>query len=352
MQKLNWVLGGLLFVTAAVAVNLWRELGAERNVTAQLREQLATPTPAATLPQVFAPSPAPVAATPAASAAVAAATAASAANSGAPARTPPAALPNFIADQQEMMKDPEFRAARLAQMRMNMAQMHPGLAEVLGLSPEDAARMLDVLAEFQLEMSTATLSTAVINGQQPDPEAMRQTVAAQREIQRRQDEAVASVLGAGGVEKWRHYQQFERPAYMQASQVNRMMEGAGQPLLNDSQQRAMREIYGTEMAKLREEQRDLAQRYTQSGGRPDAAMLDQQQAVRAEHDRRIVDAASRHLSPAQLETLRTSLEQQRVMSLATQRLMQQRQETQGQTGAVTVIQATPAAAIVLPPMVP
>ena len=51
--------------------------------------------------------------------------------------------------QRELLKDPEYRKAMQAQLRVNQTQNYPDLAEELGLTAEEANKLFDLLTEAE-----------------------------------------------------------------------------------------------------------------------------------------------------------------------------------------------------------
>src|SRR5690606_21222720 len=225
MRNLALVCGGLAVVASIVSVNLWRELRAERLVTKELQVQLAQagPSPASTpeTPQAHAP----MRTAPVADSAVTAASPEPAtAPQPAPARTPAA---DVIVQARDLLKDPEYRRAALAQARLNLPQNYPGLVEELNLTEDQARKLFDMLAELQLEQSSVTLSFS--GSGQPDQAAAEDMRRRAREIQQRRDEQIAALLGTAGQQQFAAYEQ-TRGARMQTQNIQRMMENSGMPL--------------------------------------------------------------------------------------------------------------------------
>jgi hypothetical protein len=339
---------GLALVGGIVSVNLWRELRAERELTAELRTQLTdrpmamSGTAAMAAPAV----PEPVTGAPAAMASTGKSEPATAGRE--PERLAPQAveLPRFLLDQQEMMKDPEYRKARLAQTRFNIPQNYPGLAEELGLTPEEADRLFDLLAENQLEMSDVSMLSAVINGVPPDPAVMEDANRRRQEMQRRHDESLTAMLGSNRFSQWQEYQQ-TRGARQQVVQLSRSLEGIGAPLTPE-QSRPLTAAYVAEQKRQREDMQRMLSSQRQSGPGNQEQMQEERYRFQAESNRRIVDAAKPHLNPQQLDALQASLDQQLAMNRSLQRLNRQQPVGQGQAPITSItIVAPPGAA---PPM--
>src|SRR5690606_10689681 len=225
--NLALVCGGLAVVASIVSVNLWRELRAERLVTTDLRAQLlrqearvAGPTAGPTAGPQLPPAPTPATMTAATPVATAQPT---------PTAPPPAqgatAVSDLIVQPRDLLKDPEYRRAALAQARLTLPQNYPGLAEELNLTPEQEARLFDLLAETQIDQSSAIL----ISSGQPDQAERDEITRRARDVQRRRDEQIAALLGTAGQQQFAAYEQ-TRGARMQTQNIQRMMETSGMPL--------------------------------------------------------------------------------------------------------------------------
>jgi hypothetical protein len=149
----------------------------------------------------------------------------------------------------------------------------------------------------------------------------------QQETQRKQEESIASLLGAGRYGQWQEYQQTQ-PARLQAVQVGRTMESQGQPL-SAAQSRHLAGAFAAEQKRQQDEMQ--GQNPGVAVGDPLLAQLQMQEENlrrQAERNRRIVDAAAAQLTAPQLDALRTTLEQQLTLSQASSRARRQQLEAQ------------------------
>lgn len=337
MRNLVFACAAIAAISAIVSVNLWRELHAERGQTAQLRLDLAEARlagAASGLPHQPAPANAQQGgARPWTEAGPVPADAPSAPT----VREPAAAERNIaqiVLSQREMLKDPEFRAASKAQQRMMLPQMYPGIAEELGLSAEETSKLFDLLAEFQMQQNETMIP--IVNGEQPDPAAMEEMGRRSQEMRRRQDEAVASLLGTGRAQQFKDFQETQS-ARVQASNIARNLQGTGQAL-SRTQERELTSAFVTEQRREREEMAAMARNVSMATPADQARMLEQNFERQAQRNRRILDAAKPHLSDTQLQSLQETLDQQLAMNRASSRMFQRQREQQGQDG-------TPAAAV-------
>jgi hypothetical protein len=153
-------------------------------------------------------------------------------------------------------------------------------------------------------------------------------------LQRKQDESVASLLGAGRYGQWQEYQE-SRPGRQQTVQVGRTMEAQGQPL-SAAQSRYLTAAFTAEQKRQREELQGQNPGFAVDDP-PLAQVQMQEESLRrqAERNRRIVEAAASQLTAGQLETLRTTLEQQLTIGQGSTRMMRQQLESQQQSASQT-----------------
>lgn len=327
MRVLLKVCAGIAIVSGAMSFTLWRELRAERQMTADLRTQL---------DEAKAANRSSMAAARGVNAAVAVAAPATGAagnNDGASAARAPAGVPlnvqNIVNLEQDLMKDPEYRKLRLAQIRSSVERDYPGLAEELGLSEQEAGKLYDLLAQSQLDM---TVDSSILGGNgTPDQAAMQQMVQRQQMQRREQETAIRSLLGDGKYGQWQEYQQ-TRSARQRVVTINTQLAQAGMPL-SDSQSRALTTALIGEQQRQRQEQQAMARTLT-SGNQNDPglrAQLQEELLKRNEdNNRRMLDAAAPYMNARQLAALREQMEQQAAMSRISSRMQMERSRMQPQ----------------------
>lgn len=335
MRNVALVCAAIALVCSVVSFILWRDLHEERQLTLQLRQQMqgmaASAAAAPTVPRIL-PRPAtPTAVTAADQAAVSPVTA-SAAAAVAAAR---ATATSLSIDRTELLKDPEYRKAALAQARLTLDQNYPGLAEELGLTPAQTQEVFDLLAELQLERTSATFSLTA--GGQPDQAAVTEMLRRNQELQRQQDERIAALLGPAGLERFKGYEE-TRSSRMQAQSVRRTMESAGVPL-SDTQMRPLTDAYIAEQRRQRNDMESMMREISQPGAGGQQRALELNMELQEARNRRLVEVARSHLTAQQLERFEASLDQQLAMNRASRRLMQaqlEAQQRQAQQGAQPV----------------
>lgn len=284
----------LAVVLTLVSANLWRELRSERQLTAELRTQLGesmarTAAPAApaqrTVMQEGSAAPEPearraVQEVPPPSASVMP-----------PPVDPP---PPIVRGERDLMKDPEYRKARISQARMTLKRVYTDLQEELGMSDAEVERLYDILAEQQAGGTT--------NSQQ----------------------ALRDLLGPGRQAKWQEYQQ-TLSARSRASSMTAMLAQSGHPL-TEAQLRPLTTALIAEEKYLRQNPSALS---IPGGLTPEArAMLQEEQVNRQEEsNRRYLEAAAPYMTPQQLALVRETLENQVAISRASARQLRQRLES-------------------------
>lgn len=339
MKHMLLAIGALLVISGIVSVNLWLDLRTERQentrLTTQLTESIMAPRTRTTSVQpVATAATAGVADTPVATDVPAplptdneAAMQATAASVSAGA----AAAAKGMTGDEQLMKDPEFRKARLTITRLRIAQSHPGLAEALGLSEQEADHLFEVMAETQMnrsaELSEAIAKAGGFGNASALTEALRNGAG--------QENPASAALGEAKYAQYQEYQRNVRPALQQVASIGSSLNAAGQPL-NDWQSRTLTAAMLTEQQRLRQEA-TIAQPVPNPGvPRGMADTLTETANRQQESNRRILEASAAILNPEQLEVLKQQFEQQdatRRRSIETAKDMDARRVTLPQPAA-------------------
>lgn len=283
---------GLAVVLALVSVNLWRELRAERQLTAELRAQGIEPVspdpasaPAMPVIEVRSGSnPAPVE------------------RSDAPALPSPAtpgqaveiiqAVAPGYNPERDLMRDPEYRKGRLSQQRMRLKRTYTFVAEELDLSEAETEKLFDILAEQQV-------------GGRNGPE-----------------EALRALLGPGRQAKWQEYQQ-TLSARNRTTEMTGMLATSGHPL-TEAQLRPLTSALIAEEKFVRQQQQSLFTRPALMTPEARGQQLEEQVNLQEQSNRRYLDAAAPYMSPQQLALVRDTLEWQIAMTRASARMQRER----------------------------
>jgi hypothetical protein len=339
MKKLLLGCAVLALVASVMSVMLWRDLHTERELNAAMQARLSEAEARMAQPMA---SPPPTARAPATAAAITARPE-PAATEARPAPSPQPSIRTSGINERDMLKDPEYRKARLVQIRLQMPERYPGLAEELGLSPEQADRLFDLLAEHQLEMNTGTALIVGANGQ-IDETQLQERQRLQQELRARQDATLTAMLGDARMDKWREYQQTQGPR-QQVMQLGRTLDAMGMPL-SAAQRRPLTEAMVAEQTRQRQEQMAMARELAAVGPgaqrdpQTQARLLEESFRRQADSNRRLLDIAAAHLTARQLELYRSQLESQLTVNRVSSRALREAAE-QNRT-SVSVIVTTPA----------
>lgn len=287
----SWSLVIVLGIASAV---LWRELHAERQLTAGLREELlaartapaARPQPAVAVNESPAmPASVPPTTQPAKTAAQAAT----------------AVLMTESAKRQKtLLEDSEFRRARIAELRGNIQLRFPDLARDLGLSSQEADALLTQLAGYQLRQEAAQ-ADVLAAGSSPGGITAAEFTRAQQELEQQHEAAMAALIGP---ERAAAYQEYEQTAASRRRVTNlgSMLTQAGRPLTSE-QSKSLSALLIAEQRRQENEARTAAPVTS-------AQAFQQEQAERAiESDRRALAAAAAFLDARQIELVRARFEQ-------------------------------------------
>jgi len=323
MRNVLPICAGLVGISVIVSATMWNELRNERQVVAELRTQLAESSD-----QLAASRAAQRGAIPQATVA-ASSTAPAAMQPDAPAAPPVPAAQPANADllrqaartrEQELMADPEYRNARIAQQRLMMGRNYPGLAEELGLSQKEADQLFNLLTENQMNMSNE-LSGRTSSAAQ-DPAARAEIQRRLQELQRQQEDQVAALLGSR-YPQWQAYRETQG-SRQQAMQYATQLAQAGQPL-TDVQQRGLTSVLIAEQKRLQLEIVPMAR--SANAADPQTRLQLEEQAMRMQEEsrNRTLDSAAAHLSARQIASLRQQFETEAAMTAAQRRIMQRQQ---------------------------
>jgi hypothetical protein len=323
MNKLVLVLMLSTVAAAATCMHLVRELRTEREHSQTLREQVTqleraakVPiTPFSTPPIGLAPSDAAsdsdtqaLTASPPLAAARAALVPSHAAVS--PPRATQEMMRTHLERQRKMMQDPEYREAILASQRLGLATSYPNLGSELGLSAEESRRLLDLLAEQQLQMMEN--QPEYVFTDTPAPAAMQEAQRVVQQRQQQQQSEVETLLGSANYQKWQEYQQTLAERH-RAAAIQSSLAMSGAPLDNQ-QSKAL-------LTALIEEQRKQ-QREMPSAGYPAALVIggnvssndvsaeEQWLKVRESSYERMVESLDSSLTTQQLSHLQELFEQE------------------------------------------
>lgn len=298
MRSLFWVCAVLVVVSCVTSTNLWRELRAERELSAALRTQLEQAAGRGSkLMPVMSP------AEPESAQATREIPSAPAAKS-----TPPVAESNALRDSnaegRALWEDPQFLKAQLAQTRANLVLSNSGMAEDLGLSAPEADRVFDLMAERELKSGQAiTLLVTVADQEASSEDASKSLI----EFTRQRDDAIAATLGAAKFAQWQQYQQ-DSEARSRVVAMSSMLLQDGQPLSAGQ----LKSLTAIVVPQIRRQRQDIATVTGSLDLRDPAAAAqaaDARRTIQGETDGRILASAAKVLNSRQLKLIRAQIDQ-------------------------------------------
>lgn len=300
----------LIIASATVSVILWRDLHAERQISADLQTLLADAKAALTacpaLQPVVAAIPEPAPAAPAAACPPTAAEK--------PAAAAATALAESAKRQRALLENSEFRKARIAEIRGNMQLRLGNLARDVGLSAQEAEAVFNILAEAQLRQESLVTSE-LAGGTQPDAARVAELEQTMRDIEKQQKDALVAQIGAERASDVQDYRE-TTASRQRGSNLTTMLTQAGRPL-TPAQSKSLTAALVAEQRRQESELRTLA---------ASGQSLQQTQADRAiEGDRRVLAAAASFLDAQQLELVRARFEQVAARTRSTSAAQQQQQ---------------------------
>jgi hypothetical protein len=154
--------------------------------------------------------------------------------SGPPAAAPVAANPDAKKDEggfagmmKKMFTDPEMKKAMRSQQAMGVQMMYGELAKELGLAPDDARQVMELLADRQMAMSAEGMK--MFGGDAVDGGAAEESSKKIAESQKEYDAQLEAILGKDGMAKMKDYERTigER---MQMQQYKQAFAASGTPL--------------------------------------------------------------------------------------------------------------------------
>jgi hypothetical protein len=313
MNRLPAVLAIALVACVASSSWLWRELRAERERAEVLQTRVleleSMPAQAIPAERPVAPAASPPDAAPAALSvrepkSVVEVAAADASHEH-PARV------DYRDREARMLRDPQYREARRALNRAGMASTYIDLPASLGISQDEADKLIDLLTEQDLRRWEESVR---------DPESeeeLRKRALQIDEMQRANDAEVAGLLGKAKLAQWKEYQA-SLGARHQVLQLRTTLSAGPAPLREDQVEPLIAAMYA-EQKQVAEALEEYTATLTWSAGQqPVSQSLSNERRVQlsAAANERIHMAAASILSQPQLESLDEMLQRQLDMEKA------------------------------------
>jgi|HigsolmetaAR201D_1030396.scaffolds.fasta_scaffold00419_23 hypothetical protein len=209
-------------------------------------------------------------------------------------------------EQLRLLKDPEYRALMRDQQKLAMQQAHADLDLFLDLTPEEADRLFDVLAEQALRNMEQRPPIAEFSGAPPSEADMLEWRQKMEEQRRQNEMEIAAVLGS----KYNDWQEYQRNGWSrsQVAQLRQALSLTNEPLRQD-QIKPLAEAIAREQRNLSRPRNMPSPRSLQD---PQASLRFAEEMLErtAETHRRIRDAVSGLLTPTQLAQLKRQQEQE------------------------------------------
>lgn len=251
--------------------------------------------------------------------------------------------------QRVLMQDPEYRKAMLAQQKLSMQRMYPDLRTALRLQPQEADRLIDLLAEQQLNMMTNQPPFRARGGPPPDPAELQQYQQQMQQQQRERDAQIASILGDSKLQEWQSYQK-TLGARMQIRELRTELAEAGMPLREGQIEPLVNSIAAEQEWRAQDSIKYRGQLNALGNASPAARveMMEQNLERSAEYNRRLHDAAAPYLSNDQLRRFDAHMSQQLEQQRAGLMMMRAQQEAMARgdiptPGAGAPLRAAPGA---------
>ncbi|MGH8177207.1 MAG: hypothetical protein ACREV5_13185 [Steroidobacter sp.] len=322
MNKFVLLLFTISIALGAVTLHLVRELRAERENSRILQARISA-LPAKTVTTPFGPisseapaaeaevsqpvsrriesSAAPATAAPSPAAIV------SAAPAGMPSREERIRMMRENAERQRaLLRDPDYRDAMLSQHKMMLSNEYSDLAAELQLAPEDADRLVTLLAEQQLR-SMENQDAMFFDGP-TDPAAVQRMQSKARVQQQKNEAEIAAVLGDEKTRAWKEYQSSMGVRH-QVTQLRNSFASKGAPLQPDQVKPLQRALADSQERMMQEWSRNpplaFSAMTTNASNRPDPALqieLQEEQLRRqSEHNARVRETVAAILTSQQLK---------------------------------------------------
>jgi hypothetical protein len=299
MSKLTTVFAATSLALAVVSGWLWQQLREERAINAQLNDRPVVPE-VRTAPEVRMvvnpvadPEPAP--ATPP------------------PPLPPPQTAPTIIVTQGGV--NMPGNDASILQRQMNF--VYPDLAEQLGMTPEQAEALFDLLQKQQSALVAASLAAGAGTQDAAEFQRLRDNLVQQQEAD------LAAHLGPAHQQQWEQY----RPtleARRRISELHNMVASSGDPITSAQKQQLLNTILAEQQRRAGEES---LRAYPNMDQRAKLDMELQNLKGREESYRRTQQSASAYLTPAQFAAMKTS--QDRLIESSRRALEAQRAALEG-----------------------
>lgn len=244
--------------------------------------------------------------------------------------------------QRQLMQDPEYREALRVQHRSNLSRQYPGLAEELGLSPEQTDQLFNLLADQQLRHNDQAEPMWDTEGLDPASIQQRREKMQQQwtEMQRKNDAELAAQLGSDKLQAWKEYQS-TLGARHQTEQLRTSLASRGVPLSDDANRAVLKAFAEAQKVEM-QEYANMARANAGSSSSGNVAMLshigptpatfERQMDFAKKRNQRVLDALSPYLTYEQREAVQKEQEAELKMQEAQIRIMRAQSSVDGSNG--------------------
>lgn len=211
---------------------------------------------------------------------------------------------DFMKGLAKMFTDPEMKKTMKAQQAMGIRMMYGDLFKKLGLSPEENEQLVDILAERQMELTSAAMK-AMNDGGKPQEEKS----VAMTESQQRYEEQLKTTLGEENYQTLQTYEKSMGDRFM-LQQFDGQFAAAGAPL-ESGQRDTLLGIMQEERAQMPPDLFNPAERNpkAQMAALNSDAAIDKYVTAQEAMNRRVLDRARETLSAEQIVALERSQQQ-------------------------------------------
>jgi hypothetical protein len=210
-----------------------------------------------------------------------------------------------VRDMSQLMKDPEYREQKRAEINSQLAESGADVANEVGLTTSQLRQMIGLETDFQM----GVLDTFVPGGPgiRPDPVATQAAVAKQRELKSKLDADVIALLGTEKAQLFEAYVK-SQPARRQVLGLQAALVVEGSPMTAEQQ----KSLIATITAEKERQDSEAAAYKAQlkNGGQANKTLYDIVSGeidIDEQADARIVQTVTPVLSPAQLSSLQKML---------------------------------------------
>ena len=209
----------------------------------------------------------------------------------------------------EQFKNPKVRASRIARLRMEVEQNHPDLGRLLGLTPQETDRFLDVLAEQEFEDQLRGM-TDYYNPRKGESTEERQQ--RMQELNEKVDAQRRAVIGEERLQAWNEYVN-RAPTRQAVAELRVKLVDAGVPLRADQVDPLVADLAAEQQRHRTDRETLFAARRADTTQTPAqiADHMKKRLALIEDHLDKAHDIASAHLTSNQLEVFDQMLERQR-----------------------------------------